>query len=63
MTSVFEALDSGQAGVVAQWCQRSSPYTATDRVVPTSTLPAATVGVMNLLPGPRLSRAAFWPLL
>lgn len=34
----------------------SSPNTATEPVVPTSTLPSAMTGVMNLLPAPSWSR-------
>lgn len=37
-------------------CQCSSPKTATALVVPTNTLPSATVGVMYLLPTPNWSR-------
>lgn len=36
----------------------SNPNTATPFCVPTNTLPFAIIGVMNLLPGPKLSRGS-----
>src|ERR1700722_13782622 len=45
-------------------CQCNKPKTATPAALPTNTLPSATVGVMNLLPAPKLSRLpGAWLLL
>jgi hypothetical protein len=41
---------------VKNHCAGSNPKTATELVVPTNTLPSATVGVMYLLPVPNWSR-------